>query len=384
MYKQYYSRFLSADPERLHFAAHSHHLWPDVTRDAMTQFWDDSARLADKKWEHIFTEVVPEAQRHISEIIGINTPEQICFAPNTHEFIMRLLSCFLADKRLRILTTDSEFYSFERQMKRLEEEENLVDVTRIPAQPFNSFSERFSEAASKEHFDLIFVSQVFYNSGFVNRDPGQLFSKVKSDDTFIVLDSYHGFCAIPTDISAIQDRVFYLSGGYKYAMSGEGVCFLAVPKGIELRPKNTGWFAAFESRAEKQKGVHYATNGQQFAGATFDSAAIYRFNSVMRLWKKLGLNVSSIHAYVQELQRYFLHSLDSKRLGFLSTDKILHQDLEAQGHFFTFIDERAPLISAELMEKNIITDARGNNLRFGFGLYQEKSDIDALFDRLSG
>ena len=33
MYTAAFSRFL-ADPERLHFAAHSHHPWPDVARDA--------------------------------------------------------------------------------------------------------------------------------------------------------------------------------------------------------------------------------------------------------------------------------------------------------------------------------------------------------------
>ena len=30
-YKKHFSRALEAHPGRLHFAAHSHHLWPDVT-----------------------------------------------------------------------------------------------------------------------------------------------------------------------------------------------------------------------------------------------------------------------------------------------------------------------------------------------------------------
>jgi len=29
-HKDLFSRALSLDPERLHFAAHSHHLWPDA------------------------------------------------------------------------------------------------------------------------------------------------------------------------------------------------------------------------------------------------------------------------------------------------------------------------------------------------------------------
>ena len=34
---------LGADPDRLHFAAHSHHLWPDATRAAADRAWLDAA-----------------------------------------------------------------------------------------------------------------------------------------------------------------------------------------------------------------------------------------------------------------------------------------------------------------------------------------------------
>ena len=44
-----FSRFRDADPDRLHFAAHSHAYWPDVTRDAQLEVWDDAARLVDEK-----------------------------------------------------------------------------------------------------------------------------------------------------------------------------------------------------------------------------------------------------------------------------------------------------------------------------------------------
>ncbi len=32
------------DPERLHLAAHSHHLWPDASFDGQVECWDDAAR----------------------------------------------------------------------------------------------------------------------------------------------------------------------------------------------------------------------------------------------------------------------------------------------------------------------------------------------------
>jgi kynureninase len=61
--KPHFSRFLGADPDRLDFAAHSHHPWPDVSFEAQQRAWLDAAELVDDKWERVFGEVVPEAQR---------------------------------------------------------------------------------------------------------------------------------------------------------------------------------------------------------------------------------------------------------------------------------------------------------------------------------
>ena len=39
--------------------------------------------------------------------------------------------------------------------------------------------------------------------------------------------------------------VFYLGGGYKYAMAGEGMGFMHCPPGFGPRPPITGWYAEF-------------------------------------------------------------------------------------------------------------------------------------------
>ena len=57
-YKASFPRFLAAAPERLHFAAHSHHLWPDVTFAAQERAGSTRRRLADHKWENVFGEVI--------------------------------------------------------------------------------------------------------------------------------------------------------------------------------------------------------------------------------------------------------------------------------------------------------------------------------------
>ncbi len=54
----------------------------------------------------------------------------------------------------------------------------------------------------------------------------------------IAVDGYHSFMAQPVDWSASADRAFYMAGGYKYAMDGEGACFLACPPGWAERPEH--------------------------------------------------------------------------------------------------------------------------------------------------
>src|SRR5437762_541335 len=61
---------LSLPPGRLHFAAHSHHPWPNATRDAVLQCWDDTARLLDEKGSYIFEKIWPKAQNHIARWIA--------------------------------------------------------------------------------------------------------------------------------------------------------------------------------------------------------------------------------------------------------------------------------------------------------------------------
>ena len=373
--KAHFSRVLAAAPGRLHFAAHSHHPWPDVSFEAHQQAWLDAASHLDHKWDVVFGQVIPEAQRHVASELGLSEPSTLVFAPNTHEFVLRLLSC-LPDKP-RIVTSDSEFHSFERQISRLNED-GLVQVTRVPSEPFDSFPQRLIDASKDAQ--LVFVSHVFFNSGAVLRDVDALVKALPAN-TMVVLDGYHGFCAVPTSLKAIEDRCFYVAGGYKYAMAGEGACFLHVPKSTSFRPRNTGWFAAFGALQEKSKDrVPYASSGGAFMGATFDPSGLYRLNAVMRWRQSVGFTTSAARAHAHSLQQRFLAGLSESSL--VQRDQLVVSEAGRRGQFLTFRTSDAKALSAELETRNVFTDARDDRLRFGFGPYQDDADVEQLLGRL--
>jgi selenocysteine lyase/cysteine desulfurase len=392
-YKQHFSRFLSAAPDRLHFAAHSHAYWPDVTFEAQQRCWQDAARLVDRKWDHVFAEVVPAVQCGIAGHLGLDDPASLTFAPNTHDFLRRILSCFPAGRQLRVLSSDGEFHSFARQAARLEED-GLVTVRRVAVEPVADFATRITAAAQAGTYDLIFLSQVFFNSGFAIADlQGLVATIAQSDaqgDAFIVIDGYHGFLARPTGLGAIAGRVFYLAGGYKYAMSGEGVCFLHAPPGFGARPRDTGWYAAFgalEKNQGERSSVAYADDARRFLGATFDPVGLYRMRAVLGLLAELELGAAEIHAHARDLQDRFLAGLRARPLDLLPLERLLLDPARTPcGNFLVFdfgSEQAAAGTHARLKAADIVTDFRGSRLRLGFGLYQDVDDVTALLDRLA-
>lgn len=371
-----FSRSVEREGAPLHAAAHSHHPWPDVTFEAQQQAWRDAARLLDRKWDHVFAEAIPAAQRHIARQLNLPDPSTIAFGPNTHSFVLRILSCFPAGRPVRVLTTSSEFHSFARQLARLEEDGAVV-ATRVTTEPFDTFEARFAQAAANTKYDLAYFSQVFFDSGFRVRDLQSIVRAVRDPETFIVIDGYHGFMAVPADINAIADRAFYLAGGYKYAMAGEGACFLRCPPGYGVRPRDTGWYAGFSALESGGAGVAYAKDGSRFLGATFDVSGLYRFNAVQDWLARENRTVPDMLAHVRAVERAFLAELDSANAPVRSSDLTVN-DEEMRGRFLTFRTNKAGAITAALAAQNIIVDYRGDRLRIGFGIYHNTEDAIRL------
>lgn len=386
--RKYYGRFLKGHEGKLHFAAHSHHFWPDVTREAQLKYWDDCALMSDAKWGKIFGEVIPKTQNHIAAILGLRDPKQIVFAPNTHELTARLLSLFVGRPSLSILTSSSEFHSWRRQLLRLTELPT-VKVTTVPTDPILEDRRTFIDALKAQLAlapDLFFISQVFFDSGIALTDDELLeLADAKSSATLMVVDGYHGFAAIPTSLAKLEGRIFYLGGGYKYAQAGEGVGFMVIPKG-DWRPAYTGWFAEYAelTRAPGSQ-VGYSQDWLAFMGATQDMSGLYRFNAAWDLFKQENLTVNKIHLHAQGLQKLFLERLPSNFLKAHDLKPLYKPNLSWHGHFLTYAassDSKAHALEEALKSSGILVDRRGPRVRFGFGLYQDRSNVIELSERL--
>ncbi|MEO7602048.1 MAG: class V aminotransferase [Sphingomicrobium sp.] len=376
-FKPLFALSLAADPDRLHFAAHSHHLWPDASFEGQRLAWEDAARLADRKWDRVMGEVWPTAQGHVADELGGPSPDSILFSSNTHDFIVRLVSaCPRRSAQLKVLTSDGEFHSARRQFDRWAEDGWFVEE-KIAAEPPGDFTKRFLDRARSGDHDLIFVSQILFGSGRTFDAVDALAELASPDGPWVVVDGYHAFMAIERPLSAAAaSQAFYLGGGYKYAMSGEGCAFLHAPPGFGPRPPVTGWYAEFEDLSLPPGMVGYASDAARFLGATFDPSALYRFNAVRAMLAENGLTTARISAHTESLKRLFLETIDQ---GALSGLELRNPPGDGpQARFLAFRGPPAQTVYDRLMAADCITDRRGDVLRIGFAIYQDEADVDRL------
>lgn len=369
-HRHLFSRFLAADPKRLHFAAHSHHPWPDVTFEAHQRWWEDSAQLMDDKWERFFDDFIPGLRARLGRLLNIGGAASIAFAPNTHELVNRLFSTL--SRPVKLVTTTAEFHSFARQARRWEEA-GWARVTRVESEPFATFGERFVDQAQSSN--LIYLSHVFFDSGFVVPRLDELVSALPAESTVIV-DGYHSFMALPIDLSTLASRVFFVAGGYKYAMAGEGACFMHCPPESAKRPVDTGWYAGFGDLTGRTEKIEYGSGGDRFWGATQDGSGLYRLDAVLAMLEANDLSPPRIHRYVASLQRQFLAA--DPGLG-----ELLPPEGFERGSFLTFRHQDAANLYRHLHEQGVVTDFRRDRLRIGFGIYQDPEDVSRLLSMIN-
>jgi selenocysteine lyase/cysteine desulfurase len=364
-----YSRFLTGD--RVLLTGHSHQAWPDVARDALLLSFDDAARLVDDKWDQAIFPMIDRVGSAILERMGFDAGDAIAFGKSTHELVFRLLTCFPAAKRPRIVTTTGEFHSLHRQLARLAEEG--ADVVWVPAEPREGLADRLLEAIIPGTAMVAFSAVLFEDAHVVPR-LGEIAARAVEVGAVPLVDAYHAFNAVPIAWGPAKDQLFVTAGGYKYAEFGDGICWLRVPRESALRPVDTGWFADFAAlSAPRSLAVSYGSGGARWSGATFDASAIYRADAVLAHWERFGLTVPRLRAISLRQTRRILGVLDAHGRG---ADVLSARDDDRRGGFVTVRHDDAGGVVKRLRAENVFTDARRDRLRLGPAPYLTDAEID--------
>jgi selenocysteine lyase/cysteine desulfurase len=374
----HYSKFDVAN--RLLFTGHSHQAWPDVTFDAVNDYMTMVATQIDKKWGFAFekTEQIRDyLRRYYDDPNGL-----YCREENTHILIVSWLSSLDLISKPKILTTDGEFHSLYRQLRRLDEAG--LDVHYLPHQNDNELLEAIRKNAD-EKTSAIMLSRVYFESSKVNTRLTEIAQIARERGIPLMIDDYHGTNVVPLSIrEAKLEDCFILIGGYKYLQWGESNCYLRFPSDCTMRPVITGWFASFATldQPRNNEPVQFDEGDQRFATGTFDPISQYRAAAVVSFFDEQGLTPDLLRkqysAQVGLLREKFLSkNFDTEVI------RLTHNEpLESTGGFLSLTSPIARELRADLLQREIFTDARDQILRFGPAPYTTTAQIELAIDEL--
>ncbi|HVX87320.1 MAG TPA: hypothetical protein VG940_00195 [Gemmatimonadales bacterium] len=357
----HYSRFRVS--ERLLLTGHSHQAWPDVGLAAQAEAWNDAAALVDDKWDKAFAKAA-EVKAGFTALLG-DAGDGLALASNTHELVFRLLSALDHHRRPRVVTTDGEFHTIRRQLDRLAEAG--VEVVKVPEHPVETVAERLA-AAVDPRTGIVLVSLVFFDSGRIARGLGAVAEACARHGAELLVDVYHALNVVPVDLAREGLRgAFVVGGGYKYCQLGEGNCFLRVPEGSDLRPVYTGWYSEFTALAAKNPPgqVAYGEGGERFAGATYDPTSHYRASAVFRFFREQGLAAPFLREVSQHQVGVLAGAFDALDLDPRVVTRDRSAPLTETAGFLALRSSRAGDLCGALHARGVLTDARGDVLRFG-------------------
>lgn len=379
-----YARFLGARSGEILLTGHSHQAWPDVSREAQLEAWDDAARLVDAKWDRVFGEILPAFRTQVARRLGTERAQDLTVAPNTHELVYRLASCFPLDAK--VLTTDQEFHSLRRQLDRLEEEGTRV--TRVAVTPETDpegtdFGARFMGALRHERPAWAALSLVFFTNARIVRELPEILGVAAELGVPLLIDAYHAFNVLPMQVDDWPGQVFVTAGGYKYAESGEGACFMLLPASAdEYRPRSTGWFSDFAHLASGDRTVRYGAGGARFFGSTFDPTPFYRALRTFEHMEREGLSVEVLRAQSRRQTQQLVTGAEERGLEARGVRLASPRAEEARAGFVAFEVSEAERWVRELRARGIHTDARGSLLRLGPAPYLMAEELERALEAM--
>lgn len=358
-FKAHFAHYLGARPGRLYCAGHLRHPWPNVSMDGQLKAWAGQA----EGMAYSLEQGLADAQVYIARVLGLEDGSTIRFDASRETWILRALMA-RGNAPLKVLTTDSEAADFSEALELLEAR-GRAKVTYVPQEPFNSLGDRLAQEAHRGRFDLVWVSQVFANTGFWLTELAGLIQVAARPETQVVIDGQLGFMAVPFDLGPLAAQACYLAGSGPYAMAGEGLHFLYQPP--------------IPEPDIPQDELHDTPPPRLPA---LDPSALYRFIAVLRWASDNGLEPGLIHVHAVSLQDDFLKRLDGLWLKVLNSAYLLPPQGTARGNFLTFRHHSAPEIQRRLEVLNVETDCIEDRLRISFGIHLGPEDMPELAGRI--
>jgi len=361
---------------RVLLTGHSHQASPDCSLQGQSEAWLMAARNIEARWDDALEQAM-QVRTGFAQLIDCE-PERIALAGSVHDLVVRFLSALpITPRRRKIVTTDGEHPSINRQLYRAQEAG--FEIVTVTVEPVDSVVTRVQREID-DHTIAVFISSVFFETGQIAFEMDTLMPVCQRFGAQLFVDAYQTVNVLPFSLRESNlENAFVVGGGTKYCQLGDGIAFMHVPEFCNLRPWVTGWFGTFDALSDNPATVPivYGDNHQRFDGSSYDPTPHYRAVHVFDYFRRKGLTPEFLH----DVNRHQLRFMASAFRDFGLDPKIIRvtNSVEHLGGFLSFVTPHAQRLCEILRDVGIHTDYRKHWLRMGPAPYLNDEQLsDAM------
>jgi selenocysteine lyase/cysteine desulfurase len=337
----------------------------DSVRDAINAYMDDRLQVG-ANWDVWVTK--NEAVRRAMAAVLRAAPDEIAVTASASAGLNALASAFdFTGRRNKVVVSDFEFPT-NAQIWHAQEPRGarIVHVPRTAQGdiPLESFARLIDEETQ-----LVAVTQVCFRNGARLDIPG-IVRLARERGARVLLDCYQAVGGLTVDVKQL-DVDFAVGGMLKYLLGTAGIGFLYVRGSLipSLTPTHSGWFAQEDIFAMDITANRPAPSARRFEAGTPAVVNCYAAEAGLRIILEVGSE--AIEQRVRALTRRCMSGLES--IGWAS---VTPAEDERRGPMVCVPARDVAQLLATLMEQDIVTSFRDNNIRATVHFYNSEDDID--------
>jgi selenocysteine lyase/cysteine desulfurase len=339
----------------------------DTVRAAINAYMDDRL-LVGANWDVWVTK--NQAVREAMAAVLRATPDEIAVTASASAGLNALASALdFSGRRNKVVVSDFEFptnaqiwHAQEPRGARVVHAHRAADGY-IPAESFASLID--------EETLLVAVTHVCFRNGARLDIPG-IVRLARARGARVLLDCYQAVGGITVDVRKL-DVDFAVGGMLKYLLGTAGIGFLYVRGELipRLIPTNSGWFAQEQITAMDITRNRPAPSARRFEAGTPAVVNCYAAEAGLRIILEAGTD--AIEARVRQLTRRCLEGLES-----IGWPAVTPPQDERRGPMVAIAARDAAQLFGRLMERDIVTSFRDDNIRATIHCYNSEDDIDTF------
>jgi len=334
-------------------------------RAAFGAYLDDRL-LVGANWDLWITK--NEAVRALSAALVRALPDEIAVTASVSAGLNALASALdFSGPRNKVVVSDFEFPT-NAQIWHAQEPRG-ARVVHVPRAADGYIPLDMFEKAIDESTQLVAVTHVCFRNGAKLDIPG-IVRLAHAKGARVLVDFYQSVGSVDIDVKA-WDVDFAVGGMLKYLLGTAGIGFMYVRDALvpSLLPTNSGWFAQAQISAMDITANRPASNARRFEAGTPPVVNCYAAEAGLRMLLRVG--TPAVERRIRALTRRCM-----QRLAEIGWPSVTPTSDERRGATVALPSRDSAGLTAELMQRDIVTSHRDANVRASFHFYNNEEDVE--------